>query len=115
MPGYLREMTATFLTLSDVAARLHKSRRWVQDFLRTHPYYRLAGRTKLFTESDVLRLYEAMPSPCPSSSSRRAKIGARTGRSAGHTSASMWTEAAELIGKPLLCGGSRTSKARSSA
>jgi len=26
---------------------LHKSRRWLQDFIQKHPYYRLAGRTKL--------------------------------------------------------------------
>src|SRR6266705_3539813 len=79
--------TLILLTVEEVAQRLHKSPRWLQDFLRDHPtgpdgrpFFRLAGRTRLFSESDVGRLYEALP--CPSSSSRRDKAKARTGRSA---------------------------------
>jgi hypothetical protein len=64
----------------------------LQDFLRDHPHYRLAGRTKLFTDADILRLIEALP--CPSSSSRRAK--ARTGRSAARISGGTLTEALAL-------------------
>ena len=33
-------------TMEEVAQRLHKSGRWLQDFVRNHPFYRLAGRTK---------------------------------------------------------------------
>jgi hypothetical protein len=51
-----------------------------------------AGRTKLFTDADILRLIEALP--CPSSSSRRAK--ARTGRSGGRISGGTLTEALAL-------------------
>src|SRR5262245_38809482 len=87
----------TFLTIDEAAARLRKSRRWLQSFLRQHPYYRLAGRTKLFTEADINRLYEALP--CPSHSSHRASR--RSGRSGVHTSASTLTEALRLAREPL--------------
>jgi hypothetical protein len=78
--------------MDQVAERLHKSRRWLQDFLRGRDIGRLAGRTKLFTDADILRLIEALP--CPSSSSRRASR--RTGRSAARISGGTLTEALAL-------------------
>jgi hypothetical protein len=82
-------------TMDEVAGKLRKSRRWLQEFLHDHPYYRLAGRTKLFTEEDINRLIEALP--CPGSSSRHAKAGRRIGTSGGSTSGSLWTTARELL------------------
>ena len=52
------------LRIEDVASRLHKSPRWMQDFLRQNPFGRMAGRTRLFTEADVAAIIEALP--CPS-------------------------------------------------
>lgn len=58
------------LIIRDVAKRLHKSERWLRDWLSRHPqdvhgrpFYRLAGRTKLFTSADVARILEALPCP----------------------------------------------------
>jgi integrase len=42
----MKEAPALF-TLRDVAARLHKSPRWVQDYVRDKPLGRLAGRTRV--------------------------------------------------------------------
>src|SRR5262245_22623339 len=98
----------TFLTLDEAAAKLRKSRRWLQSFLREHPYYRLAGRTKLFTEADINRPYEALP--CPSNSSRRASR--RFSRSGVHTSASTLTEALRLASEPLPRKSSSSGNAR---
>src|SRR6184192_1821580 len=81
-------------TLDEVAERLRKSRRWLQDFIRVRPYYRLAGRTKLFSETDIARLVEALP--CPSVSCPRAKVKRRTGTSVAVTSGSVLTAALEL-------------------
>lgn len=50
----------TLLTITEVASRLHKSRRWLDGFLKLHPHYRCAGRTKLFTEADVGQLELAL-------------------------------------------------------
>jgi hypothetical protein len=59
-----------YLKLNQVAARLHKSGRWLQDYLRQNPcdqtgkpFYRLAGRSRLFTEADITRIYESLPAP----------------------------------------------------
>jgi hypothetical protein len=49
-------MSLTVYTMDEVGQRLHKSRRWLQDFIRINPYYRMAGRTKLFTVTDLFRL-----------------------------------------------------------
>src|SRR5262245_22277960 len=99
------------LTGSEVAQRLHKSRRWLQDYLRKHPYYRLAGRTKIFTEADILRLYEALP--CPSSSGLPGKEKRRIGQSVAHTSGFMWSEAQELLASASLTSSSKSGRVRS--
>jgi hypothetical protein len=80
--------------MNEVAARLRKSRRWLDDYLKSHPYYRLAGRTKVFTEGDISRLIEALP--CPSGSKRRAKVSRRTGGSEDLTLGSESIEALRL-------------------
>jgi hypothetical protein len=57
----------------DIAAeRLGVKRRWLQDWLRGHPhdkygkaFYRLAGKTKLFTAGDLDRILESLPQPDP--------------------------------------------------
>ncbi len=43
-----------FYTLDQVAAAFHVSRRTMQDIIKEHPYYRRAGRRKLFSEADEL-------------------------------------------------------------
>jgi len=56
-----------FLTMDDTASRLHKSRRWLQDWLRNHPvdrngepFYTPLGRTKTFDERDIQRIRDAL-------------------------------------------------------
>lgn len=60
------------LTLHAVAERLHVTRRWLQEYLRQNPYdqfgrpvFRVAGRSKIFTEDDYNRLLETLPTPQP--------------------------------------------------
>jgi hypothetical protein len=48
-------------SLAEVAERLHKSPRWMQEFLRDKPFGRMAGRTRLFTEADIAAIIEALP------------------------------------------------------
>jgi hypothetical protein len=55
-------MNVAVYTPDEVAARLHKSRRWLQVFIQDHPHYRLAGRTKLFTDSDIRKVEVAIKS-----------------------------------------------------
>ena len=70
-------MTAAALThiytVDEVADRLHKTRRWLMDWLRIHthdqrgnPLFKLAGRSKVITDEHIQRIIEALP--CPSSS-----------------------------------------------
>jgi Helix-turn-helix domain len=58
----MREAPRLF-TLPEVSERLHKSTRWMQDFLRERPFGRKAGRTWLFTEDDIAAIIEALPCP----------------------------------------------------
>jgi hypothetical protein len=76
-------VTAIF-TLDESAAQLLVSRRWLQHFLRGRPYGRMAGRKRLFTESNIAKLIEGLP--CPLSLSRPVKVNRPTGRYAEHTS-----------------------------
>src|SRR4051812_45184364 len=84
-------MTA-FYTIDEVAQRFRVSRRTMQDLVRLYPFYRLAGRRKLFSEADIGKLYEALP--CPSKSS--AGTEALTGTSGAPSEASLWTRAQAL-------------------
>jgi len=69
--------SSDLLTMAEVAGRLHVSLRWLQDFLKTRPHGRMAGRQRLFTPADLAALIQDLP--CPSSSSRPVKAGRKTG------------------------------------
>src|SRR5215831_4301620 len=92
-------------TLSEVAAKLHKGPRWLQRFLRGHtrdargrPLFRMAGRTKLFTDEHVATLIESLPCPLPSTSSGRAKKDVRrTMQGGGRTPTDAMNEAREFL------------------
>lgn len=58
-------------TMPETAEQLRVSRRWLQDFIKEHPFYRMAGRKKLFSAEDVRKLHEAMPRPEPIQSLKR--------------------------------------------
>src|SRR6516225_1496597 len=90
-------MTEQPKTLEEAAAHFRVSRRFFQDFLSNHPFYRVMGRRKLFFPDDIRRLTEALKRPCHSSSSRCAKANRPTTRSAEHTSESTLTELRELL------------------
>ena len=47
-------------TMDEVAERVHKSRRWLQSFVREHRIGRLAGRKVIFTDTDVAHLNAAI-------------------------------------------------------
>ncbi len=93
------------MTIPEVAERLHKSTRWMQDFLRQNPFGRMAGRTRLFTEADIAAIIEALP--CPSSSS--SATAPQTGTCVAPSEASLWTKAQRLgtTSKPKRPGRSR--------
>lgn len=56
MPS-LDTIGARCLTMDEAANQLHKSRRWLQDFLRDNPdCYFPAGRTKLIDQEDFERI-----------------------------------------------------------
>src|SRR5262245_60539975 len=87
---HARTLPRQLHTLREVASILRKSPRWLQDFIRDHPYYRRAGRTPLFTDEDINRLIEALP--CPGSSSPRVPARRRIGTSGARTATSNLTE-----------------------
>src|SRR5258708_5915508 len=108
------------LTLAEAAVELRKSKRWLQVWLTRNPvdafgkpFCSRLGKTRVFRETDIARILDATldTPPCRSTSGRRTK--ARTGRSAGLTSGSLWSEAQELLRKPLQSNSERSSKARS--
>jgi hypothetical protein len=87
-----------FLTLPEVAEKIHVSKRWLQEFLRGEPIGRRAGRQRLFTEADVIEIYRRLP-PCHSSSNRPVKAKRRIGAYGGATSGSELTEVLALLTK----------------
>jgi hypothetical protein len=100
-------MITTF-TIGEVAERLHKSRRWPQDFLRAtpcgsdgRPFYRLAGRTKLFTADDISRIFEALPSP--SNSAVRSQPIRRRGARSSAVPVDALSEALRLASEKKTC------------
>src|ERR1700740_2076394 len=95
---------AVYFTLDEVATMLHKSRRWLWDWLARHPhdrsgrpFYRMAGRTRLFRQADIDRMLEEMR--CPSHCARHARVNRRTTRYAAPTSASLLNEVRGLLTK----------------
>jgi hypothetical protein len=112
-------MTSPFdiYRMDDVAAKLGKSRRWLQDFLRENPCGRRAGRTRLFTAADLAKLIEALPkveaAPCLSRSSRRSQAARQITVSGEHTSESEWTEALRLVTGSRRSAYSQPSRQRS--
>ena len=94
-------------TMNEVADRMRVSRRWFQGFVKAHPFYRLAGRKKLFSESDIRLLMDALPCPCDSF--RLEMANRRTTRSAAHISERPLIELREL-----LAGNSPRASSRSS-
>lgn len=50
-----------FHSMEEVAEMFHISRRTLQNLIKTRPFYRMAGRRKIFSESDLLKLYESLP------------------------------------------------------
>jgi hypothetical protein len=62
---------------AEAMARLKfNSLRAFRGFLARHPYYRKAGRAKIFTEADLAQLFEAMP--CPKGAAAPAGPAPRT-------------------------------------
>ncbi len=99
-----------FLTIDDVARRLHKSRRWLQDWLRNHPFdrngepfYTPLGRTKTFDERDIQRIRATLKEEeqCRLNSFHRGRGGRRTIASGAPTSESTLTEARRLANERL--------------
>lgn len=72
--GRLNE-AGKLLTMTDAAARIGKSKRWLQDFLRTRPFGKLVGRKRLFCEDDIAAIIDA--------STRAANARKVKGRPAG--------------------------------
>src|SRR5262252_2150510 len=79
-------------TMKEVAGKLKVSRRWLQTFIKQHPYYHQAGHKKLFTEEDITRLIGAMR--CPGTSPHRAPAKRRSTLSVDRTVELYWTERA---------------------
>jgi hypothetical protein len=96
------------MTLDEVAKRLHRSRRWLQDFLRTLDngsgrYWKQAGVKKLFSEEHFAALFKALPNEatsCPSSSSRPAKARHRSIAFEEPTSGDTWTDLQNALKRP---------------
>ncbi|MGJ0394562.1 MAG: hypothetical protein ACR650_17760 [Methylocystis sp.] len=49
--------------MEEAADKLMVSRRTLQKLIKKAPYYRIAGKKKVFTEDDVYRLIQSLPSP----------------------------------------------------
>ena len=112
-------MNPTRFTLEEVAEAMHKTPRWLREWLSAHPadangepYYTPVGRDKIFHESDVARIELALRRrmKCRSRSGRRARAKRRIMKSAGRTSESEWKLAAELTNDHSLSNSFEKSK-----
>jgi hypothetical protein len=109
-------------TLEEAAKELRKTRRWLNEWLRAHPFdsegepfFTPVGRDKILHQSDIARIELALRGElkCRSGSVRRAPAGRRTTKSAAPTSESAWKLAAELLNDPSLLSRSERSKSAS--
>ncbi|MCL8385808.1 helix-turn-helix domain-containing protein [Xanthobacter aminoxidans] len=98
-------------TMEEAAAELRISRRALQDLVKDHPHYAQNGHRKLFSESDIRALWEAMR--CHSSSSRPSRAKRRTGTSAEPTSDNTLRRLRERLSKPLPESSSRPARRKS--
>jgi hypothetical protein len=114
-------MTSVF-TVEEAAAELRKSKRWLLEWLRTHPrdaqgepYYTPVGRDKILHQNDIARIECALREgmKCRSDSGRRGKAKRQILKSEGATSESMWRLAAELTNDPSLATRSERLKSAS--
>jgi hypothetical protein len=110
------------LTLTEAAAALRTSKRWLLEWLRKHPadkqgepYFTPVGRDKLFHQTDIARIEFALREgvKCRSVSGRRAPVKRRTMKSVERTSDAEWKLAAELLNDPSLSSSSSASKSAS--
>src|SRR5262245_62547040 len=62
-------------SLEEAAAHLRVSRRALQEIIKRHPFYAKNGRVYLFSESDVLNIWEGMRFHSNSSAVRDQKSG----------------------------------------
>lgn len=85
-----------FITIEQVAERLHVSRRKVQDLIKVHPFYRRLGRRKLFSVEDFNALVAKLPCGAP------AEIETST----PPPEASLWREARRLLAEDAPAGTS---------
>ena len=109
-----RTMTPKLYTLAEAASSIHKSARWLRSWLRGRGGIgKLAGRTRLFTEADVLRIIGELE-PCPSNCSRPKRAGRRTSTSAADALRSPLTEALALATERSPSSSSGRSKTKSS-
>ena len=69
-----------FLTMTEVAARIRKSKRWLQEFLRTRPLGKVIRRKRLFSEDDVAAIIDALTRAADAREvrGRRVSVPART-------------------------------------
>ena len=72
--GHEVRSRARYYTMNEAAKELRVSRRWLQDFLKDHPYYRMAGRRKIFSAANTDQLFEALPRPSDSRAGVTAPI-----------------------------------------
>lgn len=56
-------MPEKLYTLVEAAEYFRVSRRTFQNHIKRHPFYRSIGRKKLFSDSDLARLYDSLPTP----------------------------------------------------
>src|SRR2546423_13554086 len=100
----------SYLNMEQAAEKLHKSRRWLQVWLRDHPadqygrpFYSPLGRTKTFDEDDVARIRQAAreEEKCRLSFYRRGQARRRITRGAANTSESTLIEALRLATERL--------------
>jgi hypothetical protein len=106
-------------TIAEAAERLRKTKRWLMEWLRSHPadldgelYYTPVGRDKILHDRDIARIELALRGElkCRSHSGRRAQVRRRITKYAGPTSDAAWKLAAELTSDPSLSKSSDKSR-----